>query len=133
MVVFSTVKVPVPMALIPICPRIELRTVVLKTPLWASNLEKAQLRENTIIFFFGDHGYHLGEKDRVSKHSLWEESTRVPLIIRVPKTVPCLPEAAQAGSTCSTQAQVSPQISRHRSARIPGRLRSARPWLPVPA
>jgi arylsulfatase A-like enzyme len=37
--------------------------------------------ENTIIVLFSDHGYHLGEKNRVSKHSLWEESTRVPLII----------------------------------------------------
>ncbi|MGI9465659.1 MAG: sulfatase [Rubripirellula sp.] len=40
--------------------------------------------ENTIIVLFSDHGYHLGEKNRVSKHSLWEESTRVPLIIVEP-------------------------------------------------
>ena len=40
--------------------------------------------ENTILVLFSDHGYHLGEKNRVSKHSLWEESTRVPLIIVCP-------------------------------------------------
>ena len=39
---------------------------------------------NTIIVLFSDHGYHLGEKNRVSKHSLWEESTRVPLVIVQP-------------------------------------------------
>jgi len=36
---------------------------------------------NTVVILFSDHGYHIGEKDRVSKHSLWEESTRVPMII----------------------------------------------------
>ncbi len=36
---------------------------------------------NTVIALVSDHGYHLGEKNRVSKHSLWPESTRVPMII----------------------------------------------------
>lgn len=44
-------------------------------------LEKSSYAENTIVVFCSDHGYHLGEKDRVSKHSLWEEATRVPFCI----------------------------------------------------
>lgn len=40
--------------------------------------------ENTVIVLFSDHGYHLGEKHRWSKHGLWEESTRVPLIVVQP-------------------------------------------------
>ena len=48
-------------------------------------LEKSGHADNTILVLFSDHGYHLGEKHRVSKHSLWEESTRVPLIISKPK------------------------------------------------
>ena len=37
--------------------------------------------DDTVIVLFSDHGYHLGEKNRVAKHSLWPESTRVPLVI----------------------------------------------------
>jgi arylsulfatase A-like enzyme len=48
-------------------------------------LDESPYAENTAIILFSDHGYHLGEKDRVSKHTLWEESTRVPLIIVRPK------------------------------------------------
>ncbi|MEM9940525.1 MAG: sulfatase [Planctomycetota bacterium] len=44
-------------------------------------LNHSKHSENTVVVFLSDHGYHLGEKDRVSKHSLWEESTRVPLIV----------------------------------------------------
>ncbi len=47
-------------------------------------LEASPHRDNTAIVLFSDHGYHIGEKDRVSKHSLWEESTRVPLIVAAP-------------------------------------------------
>ena len=44
-------------------------------------LEAGPHADDTTIVLFSDHGYHLGEKDRVSKQSLWEESTRVPLIV----------------------------------------------------
>lgn len=40
--------------------------------------------ENTIVLLFSDHGYHLGEKEVVAKHTVWEESARVPLIVSVP-------------------------------------------------
>ncbi len=47
-------------------------------------LEKNNLDKNTIVVLTSDHGFHMGEKDYLYKNSLWEESTRVPLIIRAP-------------------------------------------------
>jgi arylsulfatase A-like enzyme len=33
---------------------------------------------------FSDHGFHLGEKQRWAKRTLWEDGTRVPLIVAAP-------------------------------------------------
>jgi len=47
-------------------------------------LDKSEYSDNTIVILTGDNGYHVGEKDCIQKWHLWEESTRVPLFIRVP-------------------------------------------------
>ena len=39
---------------------------------------------NTIIVLISDHGFHLGEKERWRKDTLWEEATRTPVIIVAP-------------------------------------------------
>ncbi|MEZ5305461.1 MAG: sulfatase-like hydrolase/transferase, partial [Verrucomicrobiales bacterium] len=56
--------------------------------------EKSPHRDNTIICLWGDHGWHLGEKEHWRKFALWEEATRAPFIWVVPGTT-------QPGGVCT--------------------------------
>lgn len=47
-------------------------------------LEKSGRADNTIIILWSDHGMHIGEKQQWEKFTLWEESTRIPLIVIAP-------------------------------------------------
>ena len=47
-------------------------------------LEKSPHKDNTIVVITSDHGWNMGEKDHLFKNSPWEESTRVPMMIRAP-------------------------------------------------
>jgi arylsulfatase A-like enzyme len=51
-------------------------------------LEQSGQLENTIVVVWGDHGWHLGEKGISGKNSLWDRSTRVPLIFAGPGVNP---------------------------------------------
>ena len=53
-------------------------------------LDEQGLRNNTIVIFTSDHGYHLGEHDFWAKVSLRDESAGVPLIISVPGKRPAV-------------------------------------------
>jgi arylsulfatase A-like enzyme len=47
-------------------------------------LDSSAHSDNTIVVLTADNGYHVGEKDCIQKWHLWDESTRVPLLIHVP-------------------------------------------------
>ena len=57
-------------------------------------LEKSKYADNTIIVLWSDHGFHLGEKERWSKYSLWERATRVNLVW-------VAPGVTKPGSSCA--------------------------------
>jgi len=94
-------------------------------------LKELGLDENTIVVFWGDHGYQLGEKGKWSKAgSLWEQGVRTPLIVRNPgakgngKTAPIVVEALDIYPTLASLAGLTP------SHTLEGR--DLTPWLDNP-
>ena len=61
-------------------------------------LKESGLEKNTIIVLWSDHGWHLGEKGITGKNTLWERSTRVPLIFAGP--------GVAAGAKCARPAEL---------------------------
>ncbi len=61
-------------------------------------LDDSGLADNTIVVIWSDHGYHLGEKQITGKNTLWERSTRVPLVFAGP--------GIAAGARCTRPAEL---------------------------
>lgn len=47
-------------------------------------LDQSEYADETIVVLWSDNGFHLGEKQRWRKESLWEEAARTPLIVVAP-------------------------------------------------
>ena len=53
--------------------------------LWRA-LKASPHADNTVLIIVSDHGFHLGERSRFRKTSLWEQVANVPLIVHDPDT-----------------------------------------------
>ncbi len=47
-------------------------------------LKSSKHADNTVVILVSDHGYHVGERRRFGKSTLWEQVARVPLIVHQP-------------------------------------------------
>ncbi|MDX1929482.1 MAG: sulfatase [Pirellulaceae bacterium] len=47
-------------------------------------LDRLELSKNTIVVLWSDHGFHLGDHGIWTKHTNYEQATRIPLIIAAP-------------------------------------------------
>jgi arylsulfatase A-like enzyme len=61
-------------------------------------VKKKGIEDNTIVVVWGDHGWHLGEKEITGKNTLWDPGTKVPLIFAGP--------GVTAGQRCTQPAEL---------------------------
>ena len=47
-------------------------------------LNESKFKNNTIVIFTSDHGWQMGEKNYLFKNSPWEETARIPMLIKAP-------------------------------------------------
>jgi len=50
----------------------------------ARELERLEIRDNTVIMLWSDHGFHLGTHGMWGKRTNYEEATRSPLLLSIP-------------------------------------------------
>jgi arylsulfatase A-like enzyme len=94
-------------------------------------LDDLDLRENTVIVLWGDHGYQLGEQNLWCKHTNFENSTRTVLILSVP-------DARYHGVTCDALVElvdVYPTLCRYADIKPPEGLEGAslKPLMDAPS
>ncbi len=81
-------------------------------------LDSLGLRDNTIIVFTSDNGYHMGEHGYYQKNTLFENSDRIPLIVSYPR----MPQKGQVSASMVEMIDLYPTLSQLAGLRMPGYL-----------
>ncbi|TWT92637.1 sulfatase family protein [Neorhodopirellula pilleata] len=79
------------------------------------HLETTGQLDNTVIVYTGDQGFMLGEHDYQDKRWMYEESQRMPLLVRYPPSVP----AGQRFNTIVENVDYGPTMLTFAGAKIP--------------
>ncbi len=79
------------------------------------HLEETGQMDNTVIIYTGDQGFMLGEHDYQDKRWMYEESMRMPFLVRYPKTV----KAGQRFDTIIENVDYAPTMLDFANAKIP--------------
>jgi len=69
-------------------------------------LEETGALDNTIVFYTSDQGFMLGEHDYIDKRWMYEESLRIPLLVRFPRAI----EAGSRSNALAANIDFAPTI-----------------------
>jgi len=78
-------------------------------------LEEHDLMDNTIIIYTGDQGFMLGEHDYIDKRWMYEESQRMPFLVRFPAMI----EAGLRSDAIVNNVDYAPTIIELAGGRVP--------------
>ncbi len=89
-------------------------------------LNRLGLAENTVVVFAGDNGYYLGEHGLADKRSAYEESLRIPLLVRYPR----LPAKGRLIDGMVLNIDLAPTLIDLAGVPVPSRMQG-RSWRPL--
>ncbi len=95
-----------------------------------AELDRLDLRKNTIVVLWGDHGWKLGDHDAWCKHSTTENDTNAPLLL----SVPGMKNAGAKSSALVEMVDIYPTLTELAGLPIPAHLEgvSLKPLLDAP-